>query len=63
MYQAHQDVDGRQSSETKQKTEVITFTAPNVEMNMPIDVIQIGDLHHSAREMYERLGSCVSTIT
>ena len=25
------------------KTEVITFTAPNVEMNMPIDVIQIGD--------------------
>ena len=25
------------------KTEVITFRAPNVEMNMPIDVIQIGD--------------------
>ena len=25
------------------KTEVITFTTPNVEMNMPIDVIQIGD--------------------
>ena len=25
------------------KTEVITFTAPNVEMNMPIDVIKIGD--------------------
>ena len=25
------------------KTEVITFTAPNVEMNMPIDVIHIGD--------------------
>ena len=25
------------------KTEVITFTAPNVEMNMPIEVIQIGD--------------------
>ena len=25
------------------KTEVITFTAPNVEMIMPIDVIQIGD--------------------
>ena len=25
------------------KTEVIIFTAPNVEMNMPIDVIQIGD--------------------
>ena len=25
------------------KTEVITFTAPNVEMNMRIDVIQIGD--------------------
>ena len=23
--------------------EVITFTAPNVEMNMPIDVIRIGD--------------------
>ena len=25
------------------KTEVITFTAPNVEMNKPIDVIQIDD--------------------
>ena len=25
------------------KTEVITFTAPNVEMNVPIDAIQIGD--------------------
>ena len=25
------------------KTEVITFTTPNVEINMPIDVIQIGD--------------------
>ena len=25
------------------KTEVITFTVPNVEMNMPIDVIHIGD--------------------
>ena len=25
------------------KTEVITFRAPNVEMNLPIDVIQIGD--------------------
>ena len=26
-----------------QKMEVITFTAPNVEMNMAIDIIHIGD--------------------
>ena len=41
------------------KTEVITFTAPNVEMNMPIDIIQIGDYSIPPVQCVRGLGSCV----
>ena len=36
-------MEGNRLKLNDNKTEVITFTAPNVEMNMPIDVIHIGD--------------------
>ena len=38
------------------KTEVITFRAPNVEMNMPIDVIQIGDYRIPPVQCVRELG-------
>ena len=41
------------------KTEVITFKAPNVEMNMPIYVIQIGDYRIPPVQCVRDLGSCV----